>query len=1558
MSLKNIIKKSVAMGMTISILSGNCSLSGIGLLKVIAEDANAPEIIAQVENEKYVQYQYTKLVQEEEQEKEVEIKGVAIQSKLSISSEYNQDTYLPTELVEIKINLPSINECLPEKASIVESKTQSTTGEELNKNINQNYDSSSGLLTMSYENIPNEEGNIYSSYNENARDEFEIIYSYPAEAYVGNEEEIKLSYTVNSRMIFKTENGSVVSENSENIELIEKENRSDISSFGVTDLKEPIYKGFLYSNVANKTEYDTEYKTVSTFCVLNSSLIDEPMIMELKESKFVLNDEEETEISSNGNVVYKTTGVSKDEFDKILGQDGSIEFYLGENVIATVKYVEVDEEGTKKLAVTYSEEDTVVLNDEDTTAIIEYPENLVQLKAKISEPIAEGFIHFENQNAIKASEDYGANVGEIKYISTEGIVNEVSNNTKIELKEPETKISVTSSNSNFSTLQNNKTTLTINLDSTNASTRLFDKPVITVKLPEGLTGGNLSSPTILNGNGLTIKKAKADNNAITITLEGKQTTYDLNNVSGGASIVMDIENLEFNDILPTHEDRIEVSCKQGEEIINAKCDVNIVSKSGLLMISKLNNYNEENENTSTMDSDLKTVQIDGEAEEREVIHTLSLVNNYDENLTDVQMIGRIDYSNDNIQSTFDTELKEIKISDKNAKVYYSTNINASYEDESWQEEYTSEAKVVKVALNNNELEKASSREIKTYIKVPANLGSNQENYFKWDIVYSYKESAMQTGTTFGMLTNKEELEINTTQIQENLATPYGVNVPITLSITPCITEDYVHSGQLVIYKIQVKNNSNEDLTDLILEDIIPENAIYTYRSIVEKSLDMYVVEATKDIETKLKTWDIEVLKAGESQEFQIGLTMSETNTQQEVINKVQLKYNDQIISEESILILQPSKVTVMLGTSPDEVLGTGEVYYDLGDRVEYRIRIKNTTSNVLRNVKVTKKIQEGMTYINGGLAEFVEFEGYNITEVGELLDNGNFEYNINELQAGEEKTVTVICEIQRLQDINTLEVESIANVVIGDEIYQSNMKSINIAQAAYEMSLSSNIPEGQVLKVGDNVIYTINIKNIGAKSGTFTLKDSIPSQIEVNQIEYKNLEGETNKIATSSQEIETNITLDVGESKIIKITGKVREQEVQQTTIFEMTNVAKIVIGQEEILSNEVKLKLKIEEQKQEDNIVEDNVDDSNQNQDNEQENNAGNNENQENDSLNNNTSKEENTLYTISGIAWIDENKDGKKDENEKLQEGVIVSLINKDIGNFALDANGNRIKVTTDNEGKYIFNNLPKGNYLVLFEFDTSTYTVSTYKKSGIGENINSDAILTTVTIDGTKKKAAITDGIVLDSNKGNINIGLMENAIFDLSLDKRITKTTVINSQGTEIAEYEDGDVAKVDLVAKYMNGADVIVNYKFTVMNEGDVTGYVDSLVDDLPSGLEFSSELNENWYKGNDGKLYTTSLSEKVIKPGETIEIELVLTKKMTEENTGVFPNSAKLEKISNLENIEEKENALDNNQSSATLFISIKTGSVIMYLGITTLCIGIILIGAYLTKKKILSRGI
>ena len=1612
MSLKNIIRKSIASLGAISLVLGNCSLCGMGLLEVIAENASMPEIVTEWTNEKYVQYSYNKTVKVDGEEKEVRVKGVAVQSKLSVYPTYEQDTYLPTENVEVSVSLPSINGYLPEKAVVAEVSTKSTTGEENNTSFNQNYDSNSGLLTVSYENTPDENDNIYAEQVENAKDEFKIIYTYSEEAYTGNEEEITLTNSVDVKMTFKKENGSVITENSQSFEMVEKDNRGDILTFGVTELENNIYKGFMYSNVQNQTNHDTEYKTVSTFAVLNSSIVDS-VTMELKNAEFILNDKEETKIATNGNVIYKSTEISKLEFDKILGQDGILEIYTGEKLLATAKYVEVseNEEITKKLSVIYADSEIKTLENEETTLVVEYKEDVTSLKINITKPIAEGFMHFVNQNVIKASNDYGYNVEDIKYVSTEGIVNDNLNAVKIPLLEPETKILVDSSNTNFSTLQNSKTTLTITLDDTNASTKLFDNPTITVKLPEGITGGSILNTEVINGNGLTIKSTTANKNIITIQLEGKQTSYDLTSISGGASIVMEIDNITYKETIPTHEDKIEVTCIQGNEEVKESKKVNIVSKPGVLILSSLTVL-KNNSTLILMNGESKTVEIETNAEKKEVVQTINLVNNYDDKISNVAIIGRIDYSNAEIESTFETKLtKPIEIA--NGKVYYSTNTNAIYNDESWTEEFTSNAKSYKVELENNELASKDTYEIRLYVGIPANLECNQANFLNYNMEYVYQERIIRDNVTIGMQTNENELLTNYNVNAQNVETETGKIVPMSISITPVISQNYVHSGQIVTYKIKATNNGEKNLENIMLTSNIPDNAIYTYYQEVESPTGNYK-EIVKDESIKQKEWPIDLLKAGEAAEVEMLLTMSTIAEEQEIVVLTNMTYNNRTTENVgSRLILKPSMLQTSLTAADEKQLG---IIYQVGDTVNYYIKVKNITDKTLRNAKVQYKIPEELEYIRGGNTSYDEFEGYQIIEESQI-NNGVFEYNIEKLRPEEEIVLCIIAKVQQLEEKYSRELENVAKVYIENDIYETNVKNISIKQAMFEMSLNVDTKGKEILRKDDEVLYTLTVKNIGENSGIINIEDELPDELDVLSVEYNVNEKDATVIEYVNNEVSLTQLLNVDDILTLKISAKVKNVECLEDTNLTSINQAILKMGELEIHSNEVKIYIKpeLKQVETEESAPEeddgnapteqpdDNIGDTRPNiptdepldtpseelEDKPLDDTTTNEptdkpedkpieeptdkpegkptdkpedkptEDQTDKPLDSDSTPEETVkYYTISGIAWLDSNKDGERNSSESVLENINVTLVDKNTGKIAIDLNGNNIVMKTDSNGKYTFSNLVKGNYAILFEFDTIKYTVTTYQKQGIDENKNSDAIVSKVIINGENKNAGLTDTINLTSNKENIDIGLIENSKFDLCLDKEITKITVINSKGTETYEYEEGHTAKVDLVAKYMNGANVIVNYKFTVTNNGDVTGYVNSLVDSLPSGLEFSSELNKDWYKGNDGQLYTTSLSSKAIKPGESIEVELVLTKTMTTENAGTFVNNASLEKISNLENIQEKQETLEDNESSAILIISIKTGSIIMYIGITTICLAIICLGAYLIKKKVLNRGI
>ena len=132
--------------------------------------------------------------------------------------------------------------------------------------------------------------------------------------------------------------------------------------------------------------------------------------------------------------------------------------------------------------------------------------------------------------------------------------------------------------------------------------------------------------------------------------------------------------------------------------------------------------------------------------------------------------------------------------------------------------------------------------------------------------------------------------------------------------------------------------------------------------------------------------------------------------------------------------------------------------------------------------------------------------------------------------------------------------------------------------------------------------------------------------------------------------------------------------------------------------------------------------------------------------------------------------------------------------------------------------------------------------------------------------------------------------------MKLDKPITKLTVQSVKGTNTDKYENVDLAKTEIAAKYLAGSTVYVEYEMKVTNMGDVAGYAKRIIDYLPEGMTFNSSLeaNSSWYTGSDGNIYSTGLAERELAPGETATVKLVLTKTMTNENTGLINNRAEI----------------------------------------------------------------
>ena len=199
------------------------------------------------------------------------------------------------------------------------------------------------------------------------------------------------------------------------------------------------------------------------------------------------------------------------------------------------------------------------------------------------------------------------------------------------------------------------------------------------------------------------------------------------------------------------------------------------------------------------------------------------------------------------------------------------------------------------------------------------------------------------------------------------------------------------------------------------------------------------------------------------------------------------------------------------------------------------------------------------------------------------------------------------------------------------------------------------------------------------------------------------------------------------------------------------------------------------------------------------------------------------------------------------------------------------------------------------------------------------------------------------------------------FDLALRKWVTEAIVIEdgketvTQTGHTAEMDPEPVVKVELYRKDINKVTVKFRYSIRVTNEGDIAGYAKEITDYVPEGLRFVAEDNPGWTDEGNNVISTRLLENTLLQPGESAEVEVVLTWINGENNMGVMINTAEISEDDNDKDVPDRDSTPDNKKpgeddiDDAPVLISIETGQVRIYftLGFTvliTLAGGLILI--------------
>ena len=1486
---------------------------------------------------------------------------------------YVENSVLPIKNTNIEVNAPKINNKYPETVTVVANSTNATNGDANGDNFSKNnwsYDSTTGKITIT---VNNNAVNGKIQWAKNTADEFIVTYIYSSDVYEAVKDSVtRVTYDASSSMNLYVKSG--VNKVSAHVDGYEDQTKKigDIVEF-TSNATQSISKGYIYNNknAADENKKETEYVAQYTAHVSYADVIDAIVLKQDVDQFVTANGSEQSTTVGGVNYAYnKTLAISKQEFNKVFGENGEITI--------------LNEAGTTLATIN---KDTEVKDNKIVVNLVPFNTNSITIKT--SKPQAEGNVIFEITKALAKNIEYStsqlrsftqiktqvtgtAKNSDIDIVSTESTKN-------VDLTEPTQKASITTSNNRLSTIvKNENVEIKVTLENDSADDTMYTNPKIKITFPENIETINVKDCKVYFDDELEIDEDSImfyENGDGTKTLElklkGTQTKY--NNVAAKGATVVLTTDITLNTLTPTTNTQITAEITNGDSTVtNVATDVKYIAPSGVVTTNSMTGYNGD-EKIEVINGESQKALIPTKAEQKEVTYTMNVINNYENTLDHVVVLGRTPFKDNkdvstslslgsNITMPLTSGLTVTGVDASKVTIYYSENGEAttdlSNSQNGWTTSVTDYTKIKSYMIVLNEDYAMNGGDTFTFsykATLPANLDYDQEVYENYGVFFNNNK-------TSGTITDKA--------IATKIGFTTGSIAKLDAKLTSTIGEGAsVKSGEILEYELTINNTGVVDAENTTVEiklppelSFIPQDGDdYTYKvpedeeydeSRYEELLNLpenEVIDLTKyeNLISELQQYedndvDSEVLKINLGK-ITANSTLKKTlkfRAQSDETKKVELKatvgYSDMISVETNTVsnIIEKVYFDTQIG-SKYKSLKEGETYsFQIALRSsQYNYEFENeSVDNSRKNTVVTITLPDELEYDSIKLTRFNEdtFEEDDITSTANVKVSGRkVTVKVGDVDGERGKTLIINTKVGKLANEVYKKEVTITSNIKADNTETENIDdiSVTINKPGINVTQASNIPEGTTISAGEDFVYTFTIQNLSdiyLNDVEFT--DALPTEVTFKYLEIVYEDGtiDSSFDINSDGSINTKFYLSAGQKVTINV--HVVANSIENDT--EISNKAKFThedIG--EVETNSVSHTVKHFEK------TDVNVDPD----DNHKE------------------------TRKVIGTVWVDANKDGVKDANEQRVSGVKVLLLNNNTSNIAMDSNNEQCITTTGTDGSYMFNNVPQGKYSVIFFYDSANYSPTTYKKSGVSDEQNSDAIDKTVNYEGKDQIAAVTEEIVLaDTNQFNIDLGIVEDAKFDLKLDKVVQAITVNNGKNTKEHVY-NSKLAKLDFESKYANTSSMVVEYKFTITNEGGIAGYVKKLADYLPEELKFNSELNKDWYEGKDGVIYNASLANTIINPGESKEVTLILTKNMNgDDDFGLINNSAEIYETSNdygaldIDSTPGNKATNEDDYSTANVLTSVKTGDVVIYTTLIITIITIVGVGIYMIKKKVL----
>lgn len=1426
---------------------------------------------------------------------------------------------------EYPVKSTSINVTLPNKvenATVFARETSST-----NSNLifsENNYKVNDNILNI---NILNDDMNNIS-WNKNGHDSFVVTLVLDKDEDITNTE-----LQINSTVLTYDDKELVATSSA----LIQ-ENVDDVISYNITSNENYLYKGKLYSG--EEREY-----TTNTQINVNYLGIEDQLELKQEETKFVINEEE-----INANIEYKLIKISKAEFLNIFGEDGflSVEDQNGVLIANINKAYETDENGKIQINI---------------------PAGTKAIQIKASKPLALGTLNIENVKTILNSnlsrEQIASLTGIKERITKKSNNQEYSQTLNIELRNTTSKATFNVNVDKLSTIEKNENVkMTVVLENTDESKDLYQNPTVRIKFPSQVKELN-AKYKLLYGNGLNISNANIieenGQKVLEINLEGTQNSYNAEAIEGTTIIVkaaLGLDKLATNseeNIILNYSNELATSLDNNGEL-TSKTD--IVGNNEVILTNSIPEYKiEEIGNNGT-----KNVTLETYSDAKEATININAINNEGTKIKNVKILGSFP-TGDSLNANLTSNINLLEVKD-GVNVYYSEEKNPTDDLNNPSNKWKTNNDINNVnsyLITVDSMEIGETLSANYTLSIPNGLPYNVQAEEGYKITYS------------------DELQTDSKEIQSTtlkLTTGIGPEINSTLKAYAGNGEikdgDTLYNGEIIKYEVTLENKGNSVAKNVTTEVNIPNGvSVVKYVKAENQALDeQEEMQGTKDVYKTVEITDnkllktIEKLEAGEKRTYTFEVSLDNINENESLSMKASTNYEG---TTSNIISTQTNTISNVIRKSDLSMnlvaISRGNKKMISGKKYNYMLTLKNNSGRNLTNTKIDVKLNSGFS-----LDKVFDNNGHEVA-----LTNNTF--TVDSLSANSSE---ITFNIQ----VYTTEVQEGKAIiyVVANDMYRSNAREENIEKLDVDITMNSN-NEGETIENGDQVVYNITVTNKGSiPINYFEIEQKLSTHLDVSNVSVNNENVNFSKLYNkmnnqeASDEIDEDNQMEESEEYSIGFKyDKNLNPEDSATIKVETTSDVDFIHSKDIHLVSLAKLSSagvtgKTEEinhiLRANNNVItatESQDEEPKEPEKEEEPKNNATDKNEQNEVPNQPSSNEENPnqsqkTYSISGTAWIDKNEDGKRDSDEEKLSGVNVTLLNVD--------NYNTKKTVTTENGFYSIQNVKNGKYIVIFEYDTEKYVLTTYQKEGVEESRNSDVENVNINLNGEEKKVSSTDILMVnDNNISNIDIGLAIAKVFDLELTKTINKVTITNDNGVQTSTYNDVDLAKVEIAAKHLSGSTVVVEYKIKVKNNGEVAGYAKQIVDYKPGDLNFNSNLNSDWYQSGD-YLYTTSLANTKIEAGETKELKLVLVKTMTETNTGLTNNTAEIKESYNSLNIEDIDSTAGNKKNSeddmgsCDLIISVKTGAAVSYISVTLSIILLIGIGAYFVSRKVLKEEI